>query len=189
MPKTLTPIGVQKIGQRFADSVDHAAYTLNGQPKTVAPFRKIVEGEAAKVYIYFDDTVTGEVANVQLVDTDGDVISETDRAFTKPPSKGLYISGEKLPAGGLLVAHRRTAAYRWTGQHHALWAQRSPGCAVRSPLPAAGGGTPKLLCHPGHDPCCPGSFPPAQTWRHRPDRHQQDGLHGHRVCKLRCPDL
>jgi len=92
MPKTLTPIGVQKIGQRFADSVDHAAYTLNGQPKTVAPFRKIVEGEAAKVYIYFDDTVTGEVANVQLVDTDGDVISETDRAFTKPPSKGLYIA-------------------------------------------------------------------------------------------------
>ena len=27
--KTLTSIGIQKIGQRFVDSVDHAAYTLN----------------------------------------------------------------------------------------------------------------------------------------------------------------
>lgn len=92
MPKTLKPIGVQKIGQRFVDSVDHAAYTLSGQPKTVAPFRKIVEGEAAKVYIYFDDTVTGEIANVQLVDADGDVIAETDRTFAKPQSKGLYVA-------------------------------------------------------------------------------------------------
>ena len=41
MPKTITSLGIEKIGRRFADSVDHAAYTLNGAPKTVAPFRKI----------------------------------------------------------------------------------------------------------------------------------------------------
>lgn len=35
--KTLTSIGIQKIGQRFVDSVDHAAYTLNGVPQTVEP--------------------------------------------------------------------------------------------------------------------------------------------------------
>ena len=40
MPKTITSLGIEKIGRRFADSVDHAAYTLNGAPKTVAPFRK-----------------------------------------------------------------------------------------------------------------------------------------------------
>ena len=32
--KTLTSIGIQKIGQRFVDSVDHADYTLNGVPQT-----------------------------------------------------------------------------------------------------------------------------------------------------------
>ena len=93
MPKTLKPIGIEKIGRRLVDSVDHAAYTLDGQPKTAPIFRKLVEGGTAKVYIYFDDTVSGEVANVELVDTDGDVIASVDdRAFAKPQSKGLYVA-------------------------------------------------------------------------------------------------
>ena len=82
--KTLTSIGIQKIGQRFVDSVDHAAYTLNGVPQTVEPFRRFVQGASARVYIYFDDTVIGDVAEVQLVDK--------ERVFTKTPGKGLYIA-------------------------------------------------------------------------------------------------
>ena len=27
MPKTITSVGIEKIGRRFADSIDHAAYT------------------------------------------------------------------------------------------------------------------------------------------------------------------
>ena len=92
MSKTLTELGIEKIGRRLADSVDHAAYTLNGEPKTVAPFRKIVASGSAKVYVYFDETVSGRVADVQLIDTDGDVIAQTDRVFDKPPSKGLYVA-------------------------------------------------------------------------------------------------
>lgn len=53
--KTLTSIGIQKIGQRFVDSVDHADYTLNGVPQTAEPFRRFVQGASARVYIYFDD--------------------------------------------------------------------------------------------------------------------------------------
>jgi hypothetical protein len=91
--RTLTEKGVEKIGKRFVDSVDHAAYTLDGQPKTVAPFRKIANGSDARVYIYFDDTVSGTVENVQLIDTDGDVVAEAhDRSFSKPQSKGLYVA-------------------------------------------------------------------------------------------------
>lgn len=91
--KTLTQKGVEKIGKRFVESVDHAAFTLNGQPRTVAPFRKIASGSDARVYVYFDDTVSGTVANVQLVDTDGDVVAEAhDRSFEKLPNKGLYIA-------------------------------------------------------------------------------------------------
>ena len=89
MPKTITSVGIEKIGRRFADSIDHAAYTLNGAPKTGEPFRKLV---TVKIYIYFDDTVTGNVANVQLVDSDGDIVAQSDREFEKPPSKGLYVA-------------------------------------------------------------------------------------------------
>lgn len=91
--KTLTDTGIHKIGQRLADSVDHAAYTLDGQPKTVAPFRKQVEGGNVKIYIYFDDAVVGTVADAQLIDSDGDVIANaTGLSFKKPAEKGLYIA-------------------------------------------------------------------------------------------------
>ena len=95
--KTLTSIGIQKIGQRFVDSVDHADYTLNGVPQTAEPFRRFVQGASARVYIYFDDTVIGDVAEVQLVDKDGDIIASAgERVFTKTPGKGLYIPSRHL---------------------------------------------------------------------------------------------
>ena len=86
MAKTLTDLGIQKIGRRFVDSIDHANYTLNGEPKTVPPFRTMVNGSDVRVYIYFNDTVIGDVANVELVDKAG------DRVFTKTPGKGLYVA-------------------------------------------------------------------------------------------------
>ena len=92
MAKTLSDKGIQKIGQPFVNSIDHAAYTLNGQPQTIAPFRRIADGSAAKVYIYFDDTVVGQVKDVKLIDSDGDVVASTDRAFTKTTGKGLYVA-------------------------------------------------------------------------------------------------
>ena len=59
MSRTITAVGIEKIGRRLADSIDHAAYTLNGEPKTVEPFRRLVSADEVKIYIYFDDTVTG----------------------------------------------------------------------------------------------------------------------------------
>lgn len=92
MAKTLSQTGIQKIARRFVDSIDHAAYTLNGQPKTAPPFRRIVDASSAKVYVYFDDTVVGQVGDVKLVDSDGDVVASTDRVFMKPTGKGLYVA-------------------------------------------------------------------------------------------------
>ena len=83
MSRTITAVGIEKIGRRLADSIDHAAYTLNGEPKTVEPFRRLVSADEVKIYVYFDDTVTG---------TDGDVVAASDRVFEKPPSKGLYVA-------------------------------------------------------------------------------------------------
>lgn len=51
MPKTITSVGIEKIGRRFADSIDHAAYTLNGAPKTVEPFRKLVTADLSLIHI------------------------------------------------------------------------------------------------------------------------------------------
>ena len=92
MPKTITSVGIEKIGRRFADSIDHAVSQLSACRNLLEPFRKLVTADTVKIYIYFDDTVTGNVANVQLVDTDGDIVAQSDREFEKPPSKGLYVA-------------------------------------------------------------------------------------------------
>lgn len=93
MAKTLTDIGILKIGKRLVESVHHANYTLDGEPKTVPPFRTITNGPDVRVYIYFDDTVIGDVSNVELVDKDGDVIAASDdKVFTKTQGKGLYVA-------------------------------------------------------------------------------------------------
>ena len=54
MIRTLTSTGVQKIGRRFVDSIDHAAYTLNGEPQTIPLFRKSADNDEIRIYIYFD---------------------------------------------------------------------------------------------------------------------------------------
>ncbi len=93
MAKTLTETGLKKIGQRFVESIDHAAFTLNGEPQTVPLFRTMADHEEICIYVYFDEEVLGDVANVELVDKDGDTIAATgERVFTKTPGKGLYIA-------------------------------------------------------------------------------------------------
>lgn len=93
MAKTIYESGIQKIGQRLVDSIDHATYTLNGVPKTVPLFRTMVEGGNVRIYVYFDDTVVGDISNVELVDKDGDtVIGAGDKVFTKTTGKGLYVA-------------------------------------------------------------------------------------------------
>ena len=71
MAKTLTDLGIQKIGRRFVDSIDHANYTLNGEPKTVPPFRTMVNGSDVRVYIYFNDTIIGDVATPHIANSCG----------------------------------------------------------------------------------------------------------------------
>ena len=43
--------------------------------------------------IQVDDTFLGDVSQVELIDTDGDVVASAGgRVFTKTPGKGLYIA-------------------------------------------------------------------------------------------------
>ena len=93
MVRTLTDIGIHKIGQRFINSLDHAAYTLDGEQKAIPLFRKTAEGDEIRVYVYFDEDVLGAVSEVKLIDTDGDTVASSgEQVFTKTPGKGLYIA-------------------------------------------------------------------------------------------------
>ena len=90
--KTLTELGLQKQLQRFADSLSHAKYDLNGAEQRIEFMKMDIEANTLKVFVYFDETIVGEIARVRLVDTDGDVVALADRIFTKPTAKGLYVA-------------------------------------------------------------------------------------------------
>lgn len=88
--KTLTPKGINKQLLRLRDSLNYATYIENGTLKKVAIFRADVTDNKIKIYVYLDDTVTGKISNISLVDVDGDVIAVAAREFTKPQTKGIY---------------------------------------------------------------------------------------------------
>lgn len=90
--KTLTGVGIAKQAQRFIDSLSHATYELGGTEKNIDIFKTSIVGDTVKVFIYFDDTVDGEVGNIKLIDKDGDVIAMAERVFNKPRIKGLYVA-------------------------------------------------------------------------------------------------
>ncbi len=88
--KTLTQVGINKQLVRLRDSLSHATYLLNGQQKQVNIFKVDLDQNLIKVFVYLDDTVSGTVSKISLVDKDGDVVALADRQFVKPRSKGLY---------------------------------------------------------------------------------------------------
>ncbi|WP_032122050.1 hypothetical protein [Clostridium amazonitimonense] len=89
--KTLTDVGIRKQAQRFIDSLSHATYELNREEKRIELFKTYVLGDMVKVYVYFDDSMAGEVGEVKLIDKDGDIIAHAEKKFNKPLIKGLYV--------------------------------------------------------------------------------------------------
>ncbi|MFW5435200.1 hypothetical protein [Paenibacillus apiarius] len=90
--KTFTEIGLQKQLQRFADSLTHAAYQQSGETKRIEFLKLTTEGNTVRVYIYFDDSIAGQIGNVELIDHDGDIVARAEREFIKPTNKGLYVA-------------------------------------------------------------------------------------------------
>lgn len=90
---TLTEKAILKQAQRFIDSIDHALYDLDGEEKQIGIFKKQVEGnDTIKIYVFFDDGIVGDVGNVKLIDTDGDIVAQSSKHYVKPTQKGLYIA-------------------------------------------------------------------------------------------------
>ncbi|NPV89827.1 MAG: hypothetical protein HPY50_03505 [Firmicutes bacterium] len=88
--KTLTATGITKQLTRLKDSLSHATYLLGGQQRQVDIFKTDINQDVIKIFVYLDDTVSGTVSNISLIDKDGDVVALAAREFVKPESKGLY---------------------------------------------------------------------------------------------------
>lgn len=88
--KTLTATGITKQLERLRDSLSHATYLLDGQQRQADIFKTDIVQDTIRIFVYLDDTVSGSVSNISLIDKDGDVVALAAREFVKPQSKGLY---------------------------------------------------------------------------------------------------
>ena len=88
--KTLTATGITKQLTRLKDSLSHATYLLDGQLRQADIFKTDIDQDTIRIFVYLDDTVSGSVSNISLIDKDGDVVALAAREFVKPQSKGLY---------------------------------------------------------------------------------------------------
>lgn len=97
--KTLTDIANFKRAKRFLDSLDYVTYEHQGEVKQTDILKKEQDGNKIEVLIYFDAEIEGEISNVKVIDTDGDVVISSERVYNKEDSnypRGLYISFEYI---------------------------------------------------------------------------------------------
>ena len=88
----LTATGINKLATMFINSLSHASYTLNGIAKTIGFVRTIITDNIVKIYIWFDDTIEGEIGDISIIDIDNDIIATSTNVYIKTTGKGLYVS-------------------------------------------------------------------------------------------------
>lgn len=87
---TLTQIGITKQLERLKSSLTHVTYLLDGQQQQADISRIDVAGDSIKIFVILDDSISGTVSNISLIDNEGDTIAFSSREFLKPAEKGLY---------------------------------------------------------------------------------------------------
>ena len=90
--KTLTEAGLNKIANFYLDSLSHALYKLDGVDHEINFINKLVEGNTVKVYIYFEESYTGSISDIRIIDKDGEVVAKDPRVYERSVEKVLYVA-------------------------------------------------------------------------------------------------
>jgi len=88
----LTATGLNKIATLFVYSLSHATYKLNGVNHTIGFVRTIITDNIVKIYIWFDDTISGEIRDIAIIDIDNDIVATSTNVYAKITGDGLYVS-------------------------------------------------------------------------------------------------
>ena len=89
---TITDNYINKTVKFFIDNLDHCEYENEGEIKTIEFQKKeIIENNIVQVFIYFDDLFLGDITNIRIIDTSGDVAISINETFNKSTDNGLYI--------------------------------------------------------------------------------------------------
>ena len=80
------------IMSRFADSVAITATFELGGVEQEATVTTVTSGSTVRSFVEIAPAVSGSIANIKLFDTDGDLISVSNRSILKPAGKKYYVA-------------------------------------------------------------------------------------------------
>ncbi|UZH06413.1 hypothetical protein [Heyndrickxia coagulans] len=88
----ITSGGLQKFKQALINLLLEGRYTMNGKTYSTPIFKTSIDGDNVNVYLYLDDSVSGNITQVQLIDRDGAVFDTQTENINKPSINGLLIT-------------------------------------------------------------------------------------------------
>jgi hypothetical protein len=89
---SITATGHQKLKDWLKSFIKEGRYTVNGVTKTTPIFQVKQEGDVVTFYLYLDDTVSGTITKIQLIDQDGAVFDDQPDNITKSSINGLLVA-------------------------------------------------------------------------------------------------
>ena len=90
--RTLTEKALNKMAQRYIDSLSHVLYELDGEEKQTGFFKKSAVENIAQAYVFFDENYKGNITNIRVVDKDGDIVDVDTRIYKRTSEKALYVA-------------------------------------------------------------------------------------------------
>lgn len=72
--------------------IKEGRYTIGGVAKTTPIFKTDRSGDVITFYLYLDDTVSGTVTKLELLDTAGAVFDDQPDTIIKPSLNGLLVA-------------------------------------------------------------------------------------------------
>ena len=90
--RTLTEKALNKMAQKYIDSLSHVLYTLNGEERQTGFFKKSAVENIAQAYVFFDENYKGIITNIRVLDKDGDIVEVDNRIYERTSDKALYVA-------------------------------------------------------------------------------------------------
>lgn len=84
--------GLLKFKNALVGLIQQGKYTKNGVVYTTPIFKTSIVGDNVNIYLYLDDTVSGNITQIQLIDRDGVVFDSQPENITKPSINGLLVT-------------------------------------------------------------------------------------------------
>ena len=90
--RTLTDLALNKMANNYLNSLSHVLYDLDDVEKQIDFFKKKVDGNTVRAYVFFDENYKGKITDIRVVDKDGDIVAQDPKVYERVSAKALYVA-------------------------------------------------------------------------------------------------